>query len=93
MLSKQGVSEAKLATVEAGNYSEWLQVAGHGIFSYDYVHWVNVCRFVAIPLQPILLFTWPKVIQETVTRIQIGVDGFVNAPLIDFSLISLSERM
>jgi|SRR5579864_6224969 len=64
---------SRTASFERGSgkgCDDWLKIAQHGIFSYDWKHWNGPYARIATPENPILKDQLPEEIKSTVVRIR-----------------------
>ena len=49
---------------------DWLKIAQHGIFSFDWKHWNGPYARIATPASPVLLDQLPEEVRSTASRIR-----------------------
>ncbi len=82
LLASPGPSQATLLLRHAGDYSDWLAVASHGIFAYDYVEGDGAYRLLALPEQPLRLSDMPPTFQAAIGSTRFPVLCFRDVPAI-----------
>jgi hypothetical protein len=71
LLESAGTTSAVLVTDRGGDYSEWLKIVSHGIFSYDFEIYHGPYALIARPVKARLISEFPENIQATIQIIRL----------------------